>query len=584
MTIVLPSSFRFLSTALLIVTSRASRLSNAFVITSSPVAQVRTYQYKNRMKHTTMSVKVLKNKSSPSVMHVPDGHDLIPAWFNKERTRVITAPDVVVPKPGNCVYYWMQRDMRTQDNWALLFANFLAKKQNVPLKVLFVLPCPVPSDSAKDNDFPPKVCEMNMTARHGSFLLGGLKIVESELRDVNVSFEVLKPKSHDEVGMLVHDHAKNNAASAVVCDMSPLRRYREWTEVQASPLFIKSKLPLYQVDAHNVVPVWIASSKREVGARTLRPKISKLLPDFLTHYPTFEGNDNADDSLIGKPVDWVDCEKYLNFDRSVKQVPWAKPGYIHAITRFNEFTSSPTEGLKNFDTLRNDPNYEKVCSNLSPYINYGHVSFQRLALEVRALKKHPNGTASFIEEGIVRRELSDNYIFYTDCYDELNAAADWARETLDAHSNDKREYIYSLQQLEECATHDDLWNAAQAQLMVDGMMHGFLRMYWAKKILEWTESPAQALRIALYLNDRYALDGNDPNGFTGVGWSIFGLHDMGWKERPVFGKIRYMNYAGCKRKFKVDQFVSRYKKKIESVAGVKRGLISETMVSKKARK
>merc|ERR1712194_911930 len=184
----------------------------------------------------------------------------------------------------------------------------------------------------------------------------------------------------------------------------------------------------------------------------------------------------------------------------------------------------------------------------SPWINHGHVSFQRLALLTKDFGKFPNGTASYIEEGIVRRELSDNFVYYSrDNYDSLNL-----------HAKDEREYLYSLKEFQAGTTHDDLWNAAQTQLNIEGKMHGFLRMYWAKKILEWTVSPEQALRFGLYLNDRYALDGNDPNGFTGLGWSIMGIHDMGWKERDVFGKIRFMNYAGCKRKFKVDQFVARY--------------------------
>jgi len=332
-------------------------------------------------------------------------------------------------------------------------------------------------------------------------------------------------------------------------------------ECQAAPLLIDSGVPLYQVDAHNVVPVWHASPKREVGARTLRPKINKLLPDFLTHYPDFEGNAHMEQPIDTSvtTITWEDCEQHLNLDSSIGTVEWAKPGRSAAMKRFDEFTSSKTEGLKNFDTSRNDPNFKNVCSNLSPWVNYGHVSFQRLALDVRALKKYPNGTASYIEEGIVRRELSDNFVYYSqENYDELSTAAVWAQESLNLHTTDEREYIYSLKEFEQASTHDDLWNAAQMQLNIEGKMHGFLRMYWAKKILEWTASPKQALSIGLYLNDRYALDGNDPNGFTGVGWSVMGIHDMGWKERPIFGKIRFMNYAGCKRKFKVDQFVARY--------------------------
>jgi len=214
-----------------------------------------------------------------------------------------------------------------------------------------------------------------------------------------------------------------------------------------------------------------------------------------------------------------------------------------------------------FSEKRNDPTLPNVISNLSPWINYGHVSFQRLALTVRAISKYPDSKASYLEEGIVRRELSDNFVFYTpDVYDSLDAAAGWARESLELHSADPREFIYTKDQFIAAETHDDLWNAAQLQLVEEGKMHGFLRMYWAKKILEWTASPNEALSIAQYLNDHFALDGNDPNGYVGVNWSIMGIHDMGWKERNIFGKIRFMNYAGCKRKFKVADFVARYPK------------------------
>lgn len=511
------------------------------------------YQSKNSIQlRTIMSAKSKEFRSESSVHHVSD--DLVPSFMNKERTKLLTNQTSSLRENGNTVYYWMQRDMRVVDNWALLYGEYLAKKRNVALKVFYVLPPILPKSS---DQMPPKVSEMKMTERHGHFLIGGLQVVEEELREKNVPFEVLKPNSQAEVGTCVHEFTRNDAI-AVVCDMSPLRHFRNWMEDQSAPLFDESKIPLIQVDAHNVVPVWFASPKREVGARTLRPKINKLLPDFLTHFPEFHGN-HADCGTY-KSVDWKSCVEFLDMDTNVKPVSWAKPGHKFAKERFREFCNSSTEGLKNFDTLRNDPNYKNVCSNLSPWTNYGQISFQKLALEVRALKKHPNGTASYIEEGIVRRELSDNFVYYSqNNYDDLSTAAEWAQESLALHSSDEREYVYDLDEFVNAKTHDDLWNAAQLQLLTEGQMHGFLRMYWAKKILEWTNSPAEALRIGLYLNDRFALDGNDPNGFTGVGWSIMGIHDMGWKERPIFGKIRYMNYAGCKRKFKVDNFVSRYK-------------------------
>jgi deoxyribodipyrimidine photo-lyase len=234
----------------------------------------------------------------------------------------------------------------------------------------------------------------------------------------------------------------------------------------------------------------------------------------------------------------TDYEDYMKWDDTVKELDWAKPGTDAALAQAELFFN---HGLKQYDKLRNDPTQRSICSTLSPWLNHGHVSFQRLALAVRKLNKYPDGTKAFLEEGIIRRELSDNFLYYApNNYDSLSCAYDWARETLRIHATDQRDHLYTWQELERGETYDDLWNAAQLQAVVDGKMHGFLRMYWAKKILEWTESPEAALQIAQYLNDKFNIDGRDPNGFVGVGWSIMGIHDQGWKEREVFGKIRYM--------------------------------------------
>lgn len=189
----------------------------------------------------------------------------------------------------------------------------------------------------------------------------------------------------------------------------------------------------------------------------------------------------------------------------------------------------------------------------------GQIAVQRAILQVNKYKsKYKESVDAFNEEAIVRRELSDNFCFYNKNYDNLKGLADWASKTLNDHRKDKRPYVYTQQELDESKTHDDLWNAAQNQLRREGKMHGFLRMYWAKKILEWTPTPEEALRIAIYLNDRYNIDGRDPNGYVGCMWSIGGIHDQGWAERAVFGKIRYMNYEGCKRKFDINAFIVRY--------------------------
>jgi deoxyribodipyrimidine photo-lyase len=215
--------------------------------------------------------------------------------------------------------------------------------------------------------------------------------------------------------------------------------------------------------------------------------------------------------------------------------------------------------------LRNNPTRD-AQSNLSPYLHFGQISAQRVALEVLKYLSLPpfarEGTeggishAAFLEELIIRRELSDNFCFYNRDYDNFEGFPDWAKKTLNKHRKDRRDYIYTVKQFEHAKTHDDLWNAAQMEMAKRGKMHGYMRMYWAKKILEWTESPEKAMEVAIYLNDQYELDGRDPNGYAGIAWSIGGVHDRAWNERPIFGKIRYMSYNGCKAKFDIKQYIN----------------------------
>jgi deoxyribodipyrimidine photo-lyase len=194
---------------------------------------------------------------------------------------------------------------------------------------------------------------------------------------------------------------------------------------------------------------------------------------------------------------------------------------------------------------------------LSPYLHFGQLSAQRVALEVMNAAVGEASREAFLEELIVRRELSDNFCFYNKDYDAPQGFPAWAQKTLSLHGKDKREHVYTLRQLEEGRTHDDLWNAAQLAMVKRGTMHGYLRMYWAKKILEWTRSPGVAMKIAIHLNDKYELDGRDPNGYAGIAWSIGGVHDRPWGERRIFGMVRYMNYNGCKKKFNVRAYVEK---------------------------
>lgn len=253
-------------------------------------------------------------------------------------------------------------------------------------------------------------------------------------------------------------------------------------------------------------------------------------------------------------INWKEARGKLKVDMNVSIINWCKPGTKYGM---NELCNFINKRLKNFNSDRNNPT-KNALSNLSPWYHFGQLSTQRSALEVKKYSnKYKESVEGYLEELIVRRELSDNFCFYNKNYDKIEGASNWARDTLEIHECDEREYLYDLNEFECYKTHDDLWNAAQKQLVVDGKMHGFLRMYWAKKILEWTQTPQLALKYAIYLNDKYSIDGRDPNGYVGCMWSICGIHDQGWRERPIFGKIRFMNYKGCKRKFDVASFVAK---------------------------
>jgi deoxyribodipyrimidine photo-lyase len=203
--------------------------------------------------------------------------------------------------------------------------------------------------------------------------------------------------------------------------------------------------------------------------------------------------------------------------------------------------------------LRNDPNKE-YCSNLSPYLHFGQISPLTIALKIQATKD--SNTGAFLEELIVRRELSMNYVYFNITYDSFDSLPSWAKTTLLKHAKDPRPYLYTEEELETAHTHDSFWNAAQREMTQTGKMHGYMRMYWGKKIIEWTSSPKEAFQLALRLNNKYELDGRDPNGFTGVAW-CFGKHDRAWKERPIFGKVRYMNDAGLTRKFDMSTYIQK---------------------------
>ena len=427
------------------------------------------------------------------------------------------------------VVYWMSRDQRVSDNWALLFAQHLALRERVPLMVAF---CLVPSF-------------LGATLRHYDFMLRGLREVEERLAEKDIPFSLLTGPPQREVPQFVSRHG----AGSLVTDFDPLRVKREWKAGVAD----RVDIPFYEVDAHNIVPCWLASPKQEYAAHTLRSKIQRVLPEFLSEFPPLQRHPTTT-GTIGGATDWDALRNTLRGLDAVAPVEWVEPGEEAARRALLDFVDTR---LLRYAETRNDPN-EDGQSNLSPYLHFGQLSAQRVALAVSKSHTNVDSQKAFLEELVVRRELADNHCFYNLHYDSFDGFPDWARKTLDEHRDDTRVHTYSLQQFESARTHDELWNAAQLEMVRRGKMHGYMRMYWAKKILEWTESPERALETAIYLNDRYELDGRDPNGYAGIAWSIGGVHDRPWPSRPVFGKIRYMSYNGCRSKFDVDAYVERH--------------------------
>jgi deoxyribodipyrimidine photo-lyase len=210
-------------------------------------------------------------------------------------------------------------------------------------------------------------------------------------------------------------------------------------------------------------------------------------------------------------------------------------------------------GLPRYAAESNEP-AAHATSGLSPYLHFGQISPLEVALATRA-------SAEFLEQLIVRRELAFNFARFAlepaGGNVSLELLPDWARETMRRHRRDRRDPVYNPEQFERAATHDALWNATQGELLARGTIHGYYRMYWGKKIIEWSPTYEEALRTMIYLHDRYALDGRDPNTYTNILW-CFGLHDRPWPERPIFGTIRYMNLAGMRRKTHVDAYIAAF--------------------------
>jgi len=433
-------------------------------------------------------------------------------------------------KKNKYIIYWMQSAQRVKENPALNYAVSKANDLEVPLIVFFNL-----SDQFPDANL-----------RHYYFMLEGLKDVKSELNERGIGFVIKKGKPADNLKPLT------KKAIMLISERGYLNQERSWRKQVAQVIDCRFIL----INTNTIVPVDIATDKEEYAAYTIRKKIKNKIERFVNEIQLEKLKINSLRNEF-KSIKLNNIEQILSelkIDSSVKRSPIFKGGSKKAVSMLDEFINNK---LELYEEYGSSPDHN-VTSKLSPYLHFGQISPSYI---YKKIKETSIEAEDFLEQLIVRRELSFNFVYFNNNYNTQlsEILPDWAIETLNQHNEDKREYLYSLDELENYNTHDEYWNAAQKEMVLSGYMNGYMRMYWGKKILEWTSDPQKAFEITLFLNNKYFLDGRDPNSYAGVAW-IFGKHDRAWKERKIYGKVRYMNKAGLDRKFNMEKYLKKVDK------------------------
>jgi deoxyribodipyrimidine photo-lyase len=431
------------------------------------------------------------------------------------------------------VLYWAQMNRRVTYNHALAHAVQIANEHRLPVLFYEGLTCSYPFA----ND------------RLHTFILEGVPGTAAALKKAGIGYVFHLRRRHSDADDILYRLAAD--AAAVVTDDYPTfiaRRHNERVPT-------KLDIPYIVVDSSCVVPM-NRMEKREYAAYTIRPKIKRLLPQYLhpleapvVHRKFTLAIPDFHTRVTTKSIPTLvaQCE----IDHSVPASLCWRGGSAQAQQRLDHFL---THNLRRYARERNEPSAH-ATSGMSPYLHFGHISSLEIALRAQAhAEEHGLIAEEFLEELIVRRELAFNYARFTADPGSVENLPEWARKTLDLHAKDPRNPVYTRDQLEHAATYDPLWNATQKELLLRGTIHGYYRMYWGKKILEWAPTYRAAAEWMIYLHDRYALDGRDPNTYTNILWCL-GLHDRPWTERPIFGMIRYMSYEGMRRKTGVDAYL-----------------------------
>lgn len=452
-----------------------------------------------------------------------------------ENERVNELNDKAINYSGENVIYWMQSSQRAEENHALEYAVKLSNDLKKNLIVYFGI----------TENYP----EAN--ERHYYFMLEGLKSVKKDLNKRKIRMVVLK--GSPEIEILKFD----KIASVIVVDAGYLRHEKMWRD------YVSQQMPckVVKIETNVIVPLEAASDKDEYSAATIRRKLERKvdifskLPETIKYDGKYESNLRNIDEVQIDDIDNV--IEMLKIDKNVKKVSKFVGGTAVSKLLLEEFLK---DKLSCYSTLRNEPSGE-CCSNMSPYLHFGQISpiyiYNRVIEFCEMDINCDDNKKAYIEELFVRRELAMNFVNYNEKYDSYEGLPNWAKSSLESHLQDERPYIYNITQLEYAKTHDIYWNCAQKELVLTGKMQGYMRMYWGKKVIEWTKDPRDAYEILLYLNNKYELDGRDANGYTGVAW-CFGKHDRPWGKRAIFGNVRYMVESGLKRKFDMKSYVDKY--------------------------
>ena len=439
---------------------------------------------------------------------------------------------------GKCVLYWMQRTQRGRENEALNHAIEQANSLKLPIICAFSL----------YDQFP------NAERRHFRFMIQGLIDASRELSEKNVPFIIRFGHPPQIINQLVTEIQP----ALIVSDENPLKIPTLWRESLAQEV----KVAFHLVDSDVVIPTR-HFIKEEYAARTIRPKIHKVLASYLKPVPNPKANHACIEGTTpaGEPLNETHLMSLLNVG-GASEIPAYKGGSVEAHNRLKLFI---TKRLSRYSTERNEPT-PYMTSELSAHLHFGNIDPINVVLKVLESGGPQSSIDSYIEEFIVRRELAINYCLFNPNYDSLKGCPDWALKTLAKHKDDPRTFLYTFEQLERGESHDPLWNASQKEMVLTGRMHNYMRMYWAKKILEWSPDAETAFETTLKLNDRWEMDGRDANGYTGVAWAIGGKHDRPWGERAIFGMVRFMSYESTRKKFDSQGY-------IEWVAKIEKGTI-----------